>query len=429
MIDGIKIYYGLQDFQKWKEDTGIRFKVTTDLDTGEIKQITGTDKKTGLPYTSIEHRARFETYQITVNEITHTGKKPRYDLTIKGSLHKNHFKGSNFSRFTFPGICSQIHYLCHNLHLNAAKCVIKNFEYGLNLSVEFNPIECLEKNLISYKGKPFYRLKTENETSIGFDSRLGEYRIKVYDKGLQHKLPQHLMRFEKAYKKMTSPKKMGIYTLTDLTKVNIFEKLQGELLQAWDEVLLFDDTVLKNANISEKDKIFLLECRTPQFFKNFESRTTRGRKRDKFKKLLLKYGSNGNIHNEVRELLENEFQKCMGLSGTQKNEKTETGTLLPGVENEVENRNRYNLTVNIEGHSVPPVKRHCKGCGKELHPNQKKSSSFCSAKFVGYNKAHQCRNIYYNPANNFKKKLISIDRNGVLFDINPYFSGKGISYK
>ena len=422
MIDGIKISYELPNFLQWKEDTGISFNTTVNEDTGEVKQLTRNDRKTGLPYTSIEHREKFETYQLTVNEITHTGKKTKYILKIEGSLHKNHFDGANFSRFTFTDLCSQINYLCLNLHLNPNKSILKNFEYGFNLPVTFNPIEYLKNNLISYKGKQFDRLKTESQISIGYDCRLSEYKIKIYDKGLQHDLPQYLMRFEKAYKKMTSPKKlMGIYSLADLTKPDNLKKLQKELLQAWNEVLLFDSTMLTNVSISDKDKIFLLQCRDPKFWKTFKNRTARQRNKDKFQNLLLKYGSNGNVPNEVKGLLNNEFKMCTVLPVVNVNERFENVTVLPSVKSEANKPECYGFTVNINGKTVTPGKRYCKGCGKELNPNQKKGSTFCSEKYVGYERAHKCRNIEFNPSNNFRNKLIKIETNGLLFDIEPYF--------
>ena len=427
MIDGIKISYELPNFLQWKEVTGISFNGTVNLDNGEVKQLTRNDRKTGLPYISIEHRAKFKTYELTVNEITHTGKKTKYILNIEGSLHKNHFGGANFSRFSFDDLCSQINHLCLNLHLIPNKSILKNFEYGFNLPVKFNPIEYLENNLISYKGKPFDRFKTESQISIGYDCRLSEYKIKIYDKGLQHELPQYLMRFEKAYKKMTSPKKLGIYTLADLTKPNNLKKLQNELLQAWKEVLLFDSTMLVNVNLSDKDKIFLLQCRDPKFWKTFENRTGRQRNKNKFQRMLLKYGSNGNVHKEVKELLNNEFKMCTVLPGVNVNERFKNVTVLPSVKNEAKRPECYGFTVNINGNTVTPEKRYCKGCKNELHKNQKKGSIFCSAKYVGYERAHQCRNIVFNPSNNFRNKLIKIETNGLLFDIQPYFQVQNIA--
>lgn len=406
MVDGIKISYVLPNFQQWKDETGISFNITINEDTGEVKgSIPRPDKKTGLPYTSIEHRGRFETYQLTVKETTHTGKKTKYILTISGSLHKNHFGGQNYSRFTFPDLYSQINYLCLKLHLNAEKCNLKNFEYGFNLPVKYNPIEVLDNDLISYKYKPFSRMKTENQISIGYESRLSEYRIKIYDKGLQHNLPDHLMRFEKAFSKMTLPKKFKIRTLADLVKSDNLKKLQTDLLNAWNNVFLFDSSLLINVDLTEKERLFLLKCRDPKFWKKIKYPTTRQRKREKFNRLILKYGSNQNIHAEIKELLQHEFKMCM---------------VLPSVKNETVKQSVYDFTVKIESKIIHIQKRYCKGCGKELNPQQRKGSEFCSARFVGYERAHQCRNLFFNPSNNFRNQLKRIEARGLLFDIRPY---------
>lgn len=405
MIDGIKISYELPNFQQWKEVTGITFNATINEDTGAIKQITRNDNKTGLHYTSIEHRAKFETYELTVNEITHTSKKTKYIVNISGSLHKNHFGGKNYSRFTFADLCTEINYLCLNLHLNAANCILKTFEYGLNLPVKFAPYEYLENNLISYNGKKLQEFETDSLLKIGFVCRLSEYRIKLYDKGLQHDLNFPLMRFEKAYKKLTSPKKLGIYTLDDLTKPNILKELQNELLEAWDKVFLFDSSLLTNVNLSDKEKIYLHHCRDPKFWKKTINRNQRKRNKNKYNDLLLRYGSNKNTHNEVKELLKQEFKMC---------------TVLPTVKSEAEKQNVYGFTVNIDCKTVHIEKRYCKGCGKPLHPGQKKNSNFCSAKYVGYERAHKCRNNNSNPRNNFKNQFKKITGKGLLFDIIPF---------
>lgn len=405
MIDGIKIRYDLQDFQKWKEDTGFSFVVSTYEDTGEIKGITRVDKKNGLPYTSIEHRANFETYRLTVNEITQAGKKTKYILSIEGSLHTNHFDGANYRRFTFADLLYQINYLCLNLQLKPVKCILRTFEYGFNLPVKFNPTEYLKDNLISYKGKKFDRFQTENKISIGFNCSLSEYKIKLYDKGLQNSLPYNLMRFEKAYKKMTSPKRIGIITLAELIKVKFLNELQNELLKAWDDVMLFDSSVFEGEVLPADVEIFLLKCKDPNYWNNFKNRSSRQYYKNKYKELLLKYGGNKYVQNEVKELLINEFKLC---------------TVLPSVKNEIKISKLYGFTIKINGKNVSTEKRYCKGCGKELSENQKKGSVFCSAKFVGYERAHQCRNVVFNPSNNFRNKLIKIEAKGLLFDISDY---------
>ena len=356
MIDGIKTYCVLSNFLHWKEETGIEFNVTMNEDTGEVKQITRPDKKSGLSYTKIEHKGKFETYELTINEITHTGNKTKYILTIEGSLHKNHFDGENYKRFTFTDLCNQIDYLCLNLHLNPIQCKFKTFEYGFNLPVKFKPIEYLENNLMSYKGKQFERFKTKSKVLIGYDTRLSEYRIKLYDKGLQHNLKYQLMRFEKAYNKMTSPKRIGIFTLADLTKLAFLKGLQKELLQAWNKVLLFDSTVFKYKNLPVQDENFLLKCQGINFWKKFKNTSSRKYNKDKFQNLLLKYGIKGNIHNEVKELLINEFKNC---------------TLLPNVKREVENQKPYTFTVNIEGKTVQSLEKVMQRGGNDFTAKSK----------------------------------------------------------
>jgi hypothetical protein len=83
------------------------------------------------------------------------------------------------------------------------------------------------------------------------------------------------------------------------------------------------------------------------------------------------------------------------------------------------------LTIKIKGKngekSFTDKKRVCLSCNKELHPEQKKGSRFCSAKYVGEAAAHQCRNHISNARNNFKHKIETIQARGVLFDIMPYF--------
>ena len=176
-----------------------------------------------------------------------------------------------------------------------------------------------------------------------------------------------------------------------------------------------------------KDENFLLKYKDPKFWKTFKNRTARQRNKDKFTGLLLKYGSNGNVHNEVKELLNDEFKMCTVLPGVNVNERFKNVTDLPSVKSEAKTPECYGFTVNINGKTVTPEKRYCKGCGNPLHKNQKKGSVFCSAKYVGYERAHQCRNIVFNPSNNFRKKLIRIETNGLLFDINSFFKVQNIA--
>lgn len=66
------------------------------------------------------------------------------------------------------------------------------------------------------------------------------------------------------------------------------------------------------------------------------------------------------------------------------------------------------ITIKIKdkkGENVlPNEKRYCQSCGNELNSAQRKDSKYCSSRFVGYERAYQCRNNNSNPRNYFKKK-------------------------
>ena len=59
MIDGVKIYCELQDFEKWKTATNITFDFAV-LDTGAIKE--KIRNNAGITIRTITHRAKFETF-------------------------------------------------------------------------------------------------------------------------------------------------------------------------------------------------------------------------------------------------------------------------------------------------------------------------------------------------------------------------------
>ena len=64
-------------------------------------------------------------------------------------------------------------------------------------------------------------------------------------------------------------------------------------------------------------------------------------------------------------------------------------------------------------------KRVCITCGRDIS-HQHPKSKYCSAKYVGYEAAHRCRNAASNPHNNRRRKIEQITQRGVLFDIEQY---------
>lgn len=414
MIDGIKINIELSDFDLWKESTKIEFCQSV-LDTGEIKS--KVRNVNGYSQRTFTHRGEYQTYRLTVKEIERLSlagnQFKNYYLTLEGSLHKNYYTGENYSSFTWDNIQDEISNIENRLTVNPDFAEIVNIEFGVNIPVPFNVFPFLRKNLISHKGKPFNSYKPDRAGFVlGYVCEHSQYSVKIYDKGKQFNLPYPLMRFELRYTKMQPLKDYGINVLTDLKDFNKVKNLINLLSNAWENVLIYDNDInLKSDNISKDERDLLRAGQSPKYWEAVKDSGTRkfNYQRDKFRKLVSKYGTN--LHESISVLIKNTWDNLF-----------ENCTNLPSVQSPELNK----FTVKIKSKNVqsPPAntdreKRICKSCGRDIS-RQRDSSQFCSAKYVGEQSAHKCRNTDSNQRNNLKTKIKKINGRGVLFDISPF---------
>ena len=407
MIDGITIQYSIDNFEIWREQVQIQFYNATNIDTGEIR----TKKRKDQIVTTFN--GKWETFELEVKEVSNIETRcKRYYLKIKGSLHKNHFNGKNFQPFTWIDLQTQIHHICKTLLIDPNKARISTIEVGVNIVTQFEVTTFLEGNVIDYKGKQFKKYKADrNGFELGLFCDLSQYRVKLYDKGVQNNLPINLMRFEKRFLKMQIPKNKGIVYLTDLLDIQKVKKLKSLIVEAWKNVLIYDIENLKGLKKTlGSDYDLLLNGQNPKYWGNIKvaNRDRYNYQRGKFKDIVLKYGSN--YQSIVLDLIKNEWDSLFINS-----------TNLP-IGESAELRN---LTLKIKGKNVgsqllPLPNRVCLSCGKDIS-TQKNGSKFCSSKIVGESQAHKCRNTNSNHRNNFKRKVEVIQGRGLLFDIMPFF--------
>jgi hypothetical protein len=421
MYDGIKINIQLLDFHKWRRSINVGFHLPMFIENADIKEkvrnINGVIQKV------ITYKGNFETYRLTVKEVTETvnnKSKTTYNLILEGSLHKNYFGGANYKPFNIEALKTELEHIEKELKIPLDKAVIHNLEFGVNIPFPYPVFPFFKKNLISYKGKSFNRYNTDRKgVCLGDYCDFSQYRVKIYDKGKQHKLPNNLMRFELSFKKMQKIK--GICTLSDLPDLIKIQGLRELLLDAWNNVLLNDSSIdLNNLELKQGQKEVLKNGGNPKYWELLKETDTRkfNYERDQFKKLVALYGKNE--HKRILDLINSEWQNLSGIC-----------TNLPSGKTQ----NLYKFTVKVKGKIVqkdlhyPLVlntellngieKRVCLSCGNDIS-NQKGNSQFCSAKYVGEKKAHQCRNMNSNNRNNLKRKISTITKKGVLFDISPY---------
>ena len=406
MIDGITIKYKIADFEAWKGFINIPFTNNVNTDTGEISA------KKRYDEIIITHRAKWETFDLIVKEVLNTTTEKRvFHLTIKGSLHKNFYRGKNYLPFSWQQLQQQVNHICKTLFINATDAQISTLEVGVNIVPPFVVTPFIMQNIINYKGDMFNRYKADaNGFCLGIYCTLTQYVIKVYDKGLQNQLPQNLMRFEKRFLRMQVLNKMGIKFLADLLNEDKVINLLPMLLEAWQNVLIFDienlQKLAKTYNLKENEIDLLTTGQNPKYWERLKKENKRqfNYQREKFKKLVAKNGNNwqqlvkGLIQNEWQEL----FKNCTNLHSG-------------------ENDKLYKFTIKIKGKNVQ--NRFCQSCGKDIS-SQRKGSKFCGEKLVGYDAAHHCRLVNSNKRNNLKNKIIKLTNRGLLFDITPYFIGR-----
>lgn len=280
MIDGIKFEFEIEDINEFKKYLNISFTNDVDAATGEIKP---------NRFGTIISRGKLENYDINLKE-----SRGRTFVHVKGSLHKNYQNGENYERFTFENMQDELMHIQDVFNVSLKAVRIKNIEIGVNLEVDFEPYDCLQKNLLSYKGKDFRSFSPNkiDASIIGFDCELSQYKLKIYDKGKQYKVKgKNLLRFEIKVFKMHCLKKYELQTLDDLTDEQKVLSLKQFLLDKLGQII-FDDAEISTEKLNAKQLSTLNQGR----LKNSWSRIKKlsccqmQRKRNRFNKIINVHG-------------------------------------------------------------------------------------------------------------------------------------------
>ena len=333
MIDGIKLYYHLTDFEKWKRSVNIDFFMLTDNYTGEIKLNHSVIK--GQIQTTIKYTGKFETYFISIKETIRQNlngsKSKSYFMELKGSLHKNYFEGQNYSPFNFNDLQIELLKIERGLNISFDLVNLVNIEIGVNIVTPFEVTPFLRNNLLSYKGNSFNDYMPDNKGFVlGKYCKLSQYSLKIYDKGKQNNLPFNLMRYEIRFTKMAILKNRGVKNLNSLKVTEIVCDLISLLINSWDNVLIYDNSInLKDRKIKPKHRRVLINGNNPKYWEQLKEKNKRefNYQRNEFKRMVKSYGNN--LHNQIKQLIKTEWELL-----------TKNCTILPAVNTD----NVYNIT-------------------------------------------------------------------------------------
>jgi len=374
------------------------------------------------------------------------------NIQLDGSIHKFHNQGiHNYNDFNFIQIQNTIKELKKNLSLNPYKTRLNNVEFGVNVITSFKPKVFLER-LIMHKGKGFNKDKKKNIYYRQCEHE--QYIIKIYDKGLQFKLSQNIMRFEIKVTTMQFLKGIGLNYLSDLNNKEIFLKLGEILNQIWNEIL-FSDLELDINKLNSKENILFVNGKNPMYWESlYESAKKSGSqkgKRDRalndFKKIIEKYGDG--IPKEIGISIKNKWNELLNTnyeSGSIKKQikLSKTKNLIPCEISDIHiNQNITNRADLDFIYSINPLNSTnvCIVTGIDIS-HQKENSKFVSAKTIlnnpeleknsiirsgkkrlrkckesnSYYAAHNLRNKDSNPRNNLKRRLYKSISQTTLFD-------------
>lgn len=358
MIDGIRLQAIITDRAEWvKGMQPFRWFAATDTETGEIRgRIRSKDSDC---YHRVEsYKACLESYQLTIREVTETNTKTGNQrrwivLRIDGSLHKNHEGGTNFKPFTFPALQAEIKRLCSMLNLRADKVEIKLIETGFNIPFPRPVFAYLKANLLTYKFSRFSAFRPDSKGRvIGFEcSTQTEYRVKIYDKALQNDMPLPLMRFELRFFKMRAVKKLGVSVLSDLSDHVNLQCLYLQVLKAWEQVLITEDTFEASKLKRYEDYELMRDGANPLFWERLHESNGQ-RCRDAKKRFVRIIDRNGkNYHKQATEAIKKEwiqFVENFPFFPMWQGRKCESFPVFPGWQKGVKIKNFPFFPINIK---------------------------------------------------------------------------------
>lgn len=340
-------------------------------------------------------------------------------LQITGSLHKYWNDGTNWNDFKIENLLTAIIKLCNWLQVNPNNITIHNLEFGVNITPEINATEIL-KQVICYRN---IRAKEEiNNKKYFTEYILGKYILKFYDKGKQARNEWGLnvgnvLRVEVKAMDSSYFSFCNIKNLADLLDTNNHKLLGCKINKVFENVV-FDDPTLRVSDMTKSERKVYEKYKNPRvWIANKKNRnSTIVAQENRFRAIVAKYGK-WKLHSTIAQMIKDKWSELSTPT-------TDTISAINDYLIHCKLCGIYYLEYNPKINKVTTEKK-CISCGSDISQQDKKSK-YCSAKYVGEQQAHKCRNTNSNPRNNYTRQLQKIHNKGqLLFDITPYLKKVG----
>jgi hypothetical protein len=329
---------------------------------------------------------------------------------LKGSLHKYYTgsyitEGYNHSDFSYSNICEAIYQISQVMNVTPSQIILHQLEFGLNIHTKENPSFVIEQ-ILSHKGMSFEQRDFLGKGKLIRVNR-ERYSVKIYNKGLQYDLPNHILRVEIKVNKMAyfqgvTFKDYKISTMSDLLNFTLYESFLSALISTLRELIFTDDRISIKEISNEKERSFFKDASNTRYWskqRNLSDSKTFNRKMRKLDDIRLRYAPD-DLKGHLQESLQNKFADII-----------KNVAFSPMYQ--------HNTMSNFHTHIVSESnssKRLCVTCGRDIS-NQKSNSWFCSELRYG-NEVKRCR----NKVSNLKVRENRYYPQQTLFDVDSYLT-------
>jgi len=342
--------------------------------------------------------------------------------SLRGSFHKHKNKGlHNADDYYLSDLKNTLNQLSNELGLNSDVAPLNGFEFGVNIKLPTNPNNALNR-LILYKTeignrKKEYKEYEYNNHTFKIYNKSGLTQIEPYQSGYILRIEIRVERMEFIRKQ----KQIYLTRISDLLDVAVWERLEKILIETIQECLFIDFSKKEIRKLSNENEKLYLKYANPLFWERLYSETRQNRnkytrERAKCEAFINQY-SKSTLKTDIVNLIS---EKCMELRDIEKaNEIVKKWDKLTIIQTTNKPEKWDKLTRIYKDNlyqPTAPTETLCKGCGRII-PNPRKGQLYCSAKEIGYNEAHKCRNNNSNIRNNTKRSIRRVLSIPLMFDL------------
>ncbi len=238
-------------------------------------------------------------------------------IIISGSLHifYNIIQGKgwqNFNDFSFKNVIQSIDTLCKVLQIEPKEMKIENLEIGVNVKLKTNVSDALSMLFIDWDTRSKFVNKVYKNGHLVEYKTVDRY-AKFYDKGGQHTLPFHLLRYELKYmRNETIVKKAKIKTVQDLMQPAKFKLLVKNLKEEITKIN-FVDTLISPVVLTSKEAKLFQNGINSMFWSNYSNQGIKAQKskyRRQYTELIKRLG----LDTTKNEIIQNVIEKANTLN-------------------------------------------------------------------------------------------------------------------